>query len=787
MSSPLTFPPLVQRLIKGAELTFAEGDANLVNIRAFCEALANLVAGTLNPDGTLVANSVGAAAIQAAAVQFSNLNPALFYSIVPVDNDIGTIQGSYAITARGGVATGNLLPGGAVYDVNGNYTYNGLTLNYGYYWTKGANDASCESSPPLTVSNPFTALSTSIVLTGTPAALVTASLVQSAPINAYQDGMMFFVYTATTNNGAATLNVNNLGAIPIKLYGQGLATGMIQGPGVFAVVYKSGNFILFSGGAAAGGSGSGTVVTTTGYSGLATFTTPAAALNTGSYPNTITTAHGLGALPSLIEPVLVCISADSGFAVGQLVPLSEFKGSGGAAQAYSWAADASNIYLTELATPYTINPSSNSLVAITKAKWNLQAVVSATSNFAGVAAFPALTYQVANPMGAFSYSNFLYTFSQSKTSNSSKYYINQINLLTNEVLPVSQPASSLNYSDVNGAVFGVGFFATPTFIFCCSDSITNTNGGIFTMTAINPGNSIISGGTAYNSSGAASTPTMAIGTYTWTPGANDISIVLTGGGGGTYLAANAVNGQVTIVVAGSTAVGAMTGAPGTVITGTLISGSGGWSVAQFSLQLKCGAYKPVWYNASDPLTSGVATVYAALSGTDSTLNTPLGYTASVSAIKCYQVTSAAKVINGTWATNNAADLDLTSSNIVGVAAFNSWYPAGSNAKVLLFQYNPVLKRIYVICDELALMHIFTLSTASNDFSAWWNTASPTRAQKLAYTKSLAIGGDGAPQGTAGQCHYTVEYDPATGKEKAIVLTRDGSGTVGTVTRIPWNE
>lgn len=69
--------------------------------------------------------------------------------------------------------TGNLVPTGAAYDGSGNYTLTGLTAGAIYYWKKGSNDA---TAPGLTVSGSFLAAASSVTLTGTPSALVTATV-----------------------------------------------------------------------------------------------------------------------------------------------------------------------------------------------------------------------------------------------------------------------------------------------------------------------------------------------------------------------------------------------------------------------------------------------------------------------------------------------------------------------------------------------------------------------------------------------------------------------------------
>jgi hypothetical protein len=469
-------------------------------------------------------------------------------------------------------------------------------------------------------------------------------------------------------------------------------------------------------------------------------------------------------MPQTFTPSLICVTSDAGFGVGQSVSLDQFTISGGQA-AFEWSFDAINLYFTQLGAPIVTNPTTGSLVVITPASWQLQAQASALSNYAGVSLFPALNYELANPEGAFTFGTHLYTFSQSQFSNSGKYYVNQYDLLSNEVTPLAQIASASGLKNVNGAVFGSGFFSTgPTFLLCSS-------GGIYTFAATNPGTNLITADSTYDSTGAASVNIASAGTYIWSPSSNDTSITVSST---TYLASNAVNGQIAITTSGS-ATGALAGAPGTVITGTLFTTTAAWSPTLFSSHLGSGVYKPVWY-----VSTPTATAWC-VSSDDST---------SVSHLDCYKVTSTAATKN-TWATNNTAQLDLTDSSangIVNVAQFQLWHPAGSTAKILLFQYNPIKKRIYVITDEVGVMHIFKITASSNDFQAWWNTASPGREIGLSYVKSIAMPGLGTIVSSWSQCHYTVEFDQNSGTEICVVFTRDGSGTqLGSVTRIPWVE
>jgi hypothetical protein len=102
---------------------------------------------------------------------------------------------------------------------------------------------------------------------------------------------------------------------------------------------------------------------------------------------------------------------------------------------------------------------------------------------------------------------------------------------------------------------------------------------------------------------------------------------------------------------------------------------------------------------------------------------------------------------------------------------------------------------------LGVMHIFQLGTyisgvlnplANNSFSNWWNTApgsgSNQREGQLNYLKSLMVSGMGRLVGSWNSSHITVDYDPNTGKERAIVFTRNGNDSnIGSITRVPWVE
>ena len=753
MGAP-TYPTIYKRSVLGVPLTNEQMDSNWTNLQGYDLTLANLIAGSLNPDGTLVNNSVGSSALQAAAVTLASLNPTLLYNIIPVDEDTGTV-GAYAITARGGLGGSNLITGGATYDANGNYVLTNLTLNYGYYWTKGANDTSIvvNSQLTLTASGAYSAIATSVTLTGTPSATVTATVVKSAPISAYTNGQMFFVYTQNANVGPSTLNVNNIGAIPILQSGHPLQGGVITSASVFAVVYQSGSFVLFNSGGSSSGSSSNSEINYT-FNNTQQFSTGLTGLPGSA--TTLTIAHGLGAVPQSYKVLLYKNATDSTApAVGEYVDAGQFFISTSASlPAFTVTADATYITITQAAT----STPSLAGTAITAASWNL--VVNATKQTQlNNIAFPALTYLTTSPAGAFSYQNYMVTFNLGKTTGQCNGVA--VNMQNNTVASLSVPNVAVS-SGINPAVFmrasGI------------AEAVFTSSTGIFHLPALNPVVSVVPAYATYNGSGIYSFTITASTAYTLTQGANDISWSLDGV---TYNSTwpgsiPSSNSATTLYLKGN---------PLGSVTAKVLATAATWGPLQVFSGGNQPLTKPVWIKESG---GSITDVYAAGS------NYQIG---SLSGINLYHTTS------GTSLAVIGTAVDLTNSGINNIAKFagnaGQWYAAGSGAHVLLFQYNPVNGRIYVITNEVALMHIFQITGTTwgtpPDISSWW-AASSGRYAGLSYIKSLAISGDGAPWFATGQENITVDFDPVLGTEKAIVFTRVGNnGLTGSITRIPWIE
>ncbi len=747
--TPLNFPTLVKRLVKGSELTFAEGDQNLDSIRGYCIALANLLASSLNPDGTLVPGSVGSQALQAAAVTLASLNPSLLYSIVPVDTDTGSAN-AYAITARGGLGGVNVVPGGAVYDSNGNYSITGLTLNYGYFWTKGGDDASVvvDSSTTLSSSGAFTATLVNVTLKGTPNSSVTATLALSAPVSSYKDYQLFLVYTESANTTASTLNVNGLGAIPILSNGQSLTPNQIGTKSVFIVMYLAGKFVLFG----SGGAGGGDLNISYTFQGNTVFSSGSVPLPGSGV--TFTIAHGFGELPATVTVLLkktATDATDADVAIGQYVAASEFLLSG--QPAFTVSFDETSISVTQAT---GTSPELNG-TAITESSWVLIIQASHVTNVSSTV-FPALTYTISNPECAFAYGDRLFTISRG--TSSAKGFITAINLSDNSVVPLTNVT---NIWSVNAAIF-LRADGTLDAVWGQAGAANGSSATWRRMPLTNPADTIVPAFATYDGAGLYVLSLTSGATYTWTKGASDTDY--SNDGGANYVSTT----PDTFVAAAATVI--LRGAPGASIT-AVVNQPGAWaSVALSAITTATGLFyrKPVQITEA----GGAITEIYAVTSNYSTNNS--GGKSDISALNMTKYTTS-------LAASVGSALDLTNAGIVNVAQFNNWHPSTSTAQVLLFQYNPVSNRIYVITNEIGLVHIFKI-TAAQDIKTWW--ASGSRYTDLTYEKSIALSGDGAAWTLPTRCNFFVEFDMVTGVEKSIVFARGGDALyAGSVTRVPW--
>lgn len=116
-----------------------------------------------------------------------------------------------------------------------------------------------------------------------------------------------------------------------------------------------------------------TVATTGSYTDLinkpATFTSSLQAFPSGG--SVLSVTHGLGAIPSYWFAQLKCITAESGYAVGDIVQLGGTVDSPGVGGCTTWANSTSIGILTTGTNPRIVARPSGALTAITQANWNV--------------------------------------------------------------------------------------------------------------------------------------------------------------------------------------------------------------------------------------------------------------------------------------------------------------------------------------------------------------------------------------------------------------------------------
>lgn len=762
--SDLTFPTLVKRLVKGTPLTFTEGDGNLDAIRSFCVSMSSVINGSLNADGTLKSGAVKADSIAPGAVGISAIDPTLPYQILPICTDIGTVN-AYAVTTAGPVSGSNLVSG--TYDGSGNYTLSGLTINSYYYYQKGAADTSLAcGSLSITSSQVFQAQQTTATLVGTPSAVITASVRTSPAVTAYTENQIFFVYTTNANTDISTLNVNSLGAIPIQINGVALPAGSIGARSVFAVVYKGGNFVLM----ASGGGGSSAANATVSYTLNGTSLYDSGNVTLPGAGATSVLPHQLGALPSSTRGWLVknaSDATDSIVAVGEYVPLYNFGSSTGAVNAFTIYEDAVNVSVLQNSAPY-LAASSSTYTAITEASWSLVVKCTKTGSVSNTM-LAGLQYAFMQPELGVACNNTLVVASTTSGSNTSGLRFFGIDLQTNKVVPLSAPDSGVPQK-LTGSLFSLqtGGSGLPS-SYPETDFICTSNVGYYSILSQNPATTnLVPTGAVYGAGGTYTLNVVSGVSYIWTKGASDTSY----NNGGS----DVVTTPSTFSAAGATVT--LKGTANAAITATVYLGSPAWKAYRlggFPTTNSSLGYRPVQVTASGGTVSEVYSVSSNYS-----------LTHKVTELRMIKAVSS----GGTSATPTRVGggsyvFDITKVQNA-TAEFNVFYPTGAsnNASVVCFQYNPILKRIYFVGSEaLGVIHIISM-TGTGDLQTEWAAASPSYTN-FSYVKSVAIGTDGAPWSDLVRCNYTVDFDPVTGAERAIVITRAGSSVTGTVARIPW--
>lgn len=188
-------------------------------------------------------------------------------------------------------------------------------------------------------------------------------------------------------------------------------------------------------------------------------------------------------------------------------------------------------------------------------------------------------------------------------------------------------------------------------------------------------------------------------------------------------------------------------------------------------------YKPAWFNESTGGGSAAhPLVYSILSnGGPSNANI-------VTAVTMIKFTPTGSV----YAAATLGTVNFTNVAIVNVAAFTAF--VSSTAMLVMCQYNHPKKRIYLVENQTGFLHIFELSSEASIITFWPVFAGTPTYAHLTYVRAIAIPGAVSFSSDSVAENYAVDFDLDTGEEKAICFSRRGNQSLtGGVIRIPWQE
>lgn len=202
-------------------------------------------------------------------------------------------------------------------------------------------------------------IQSSAMVAGTAGGTANALTLTLAPApTAYATFQRFIFKASSANTGAATLNVNSLGAKALKRLVDGTLRALIAGDiasgRIYEAIYDGTQFVVL---------------------GVAKpFTSAAITASTlAAGDKTYTAAHGLPQRPFRAWAELVCTTADLNYSVGEVViPMGLFKISSGS----TWSGieisfDATNVYAHQEANLYLMDRSSKFPTIIDYSDWSL--------------------------------------------------------------------------------------------------------------------------------------------------------------------------------------------------------------------------------------------------------------------------------------------------------------------------------------------------------------------------------------------------------------------------------
>ena len=643
------------------------------------------------------------------------------------------------------------------------------------------------------------------------------AIVPDGYLTGYVDGLIYAVLASSSNSGDCTLcvcNGNNgvntyLDPVPLRLNGAALPPYTIVSGGLFLAVYDATAkvFNIVGGGGGSGGSSSDGGNNSSGNStgtNFQTYNPPDAAL--AAVVGTVHTfTYGLNAIPTSFRVDLICIADNVGYTAGQAVASTSFTNSAGTIPAFAVQINQSSqsIIVTEtLASIYTANPNTGAIAAITNNCWRIR-VSACFATLTG-----SYTTDPNNPLAL------------PGTAGASVLVNHGLGVIPNTTIGLVCQSAELGYAA--GAYIPIQSVFDSTGTKQAFTAITDTmnikivqnvnapyvwsltDNMLKPITQSNWSISVL----AFNPTKTSSTVTPALEIQT----ANPLGAICYGTNLFLFhycrFAAKTLLSKIDLTTNNVTFLQTFTGSAMPTCTNlTLMRFADGidrlvWgsncglgslklddpgnasAVTRYGSDASTHPYKPVWVDQS--LNQATPNFYIVASAYYTDANgSPVNHT--ISDVLMRQVVYTSNYAAAASISPNPK-LNLLKASPAG-NDFTKFHQSG-NSLVMLFQYNPITKRIYVMTNECGYLHIFNINayTASNNIVSWWKQDDATRYSQLVYEKTIAIGGGGASWTNTPHEHIAIEFDLTSGLEQSITFTRTDSATLtGTVTCVPWRE
>ncbi len=153
----------------------------------------------------------------------------------------------------------------------------------------------------------------------------------------------------------------------------------------------------------------------------------------------------------------------------------------------------------------------------------------------------------------------------------------------------------------------------------------------------------------------------------------------------------------------------------------------------------------------------------------------------------YKMTHTGTSMPGTYTRTSIGTINIL--NVLNNVIFLQFYTGNlSNAyNTLLWDYNYILQKLYLIDTAVGFLHIFTQVTPAATAPRLPLDASTFVSNNFSYVASYAVSlPHGESWGTTTTDKFLLDYDPVNGTEYGLTMIRYGNASYGgTVSYIPW--